>query len=123
MTGSAADATHASAGAAIVADFPSRLIPAPPGASVTASAVQRHGGTQEISLSATTRAPVAAVLDFYRMTLAQAGFSVTRDSMLPLGATGLAFSRDGGQDLLVVAVVDQGATRSFSIGGTVATGA
>jgi hypothetical protein len=39
--------------------------------------------------------------------------------MLPPGATGLAFSRDGGRELLVVAVVDRRTLRSFSVGGTV----
>ncbi len=40
--------------------------------------------------------------------------------MLPSGATGLAFSRRGGREILVLAVVDHRWNRSFSIGGTVA---
>ena len=62
------------------------------------------------------------MLDFYAKTLRRAGFSQTKGSVLPPGAVGLAFSRDGGQELLVVAVVDRGGLRSFSVGGTVAGG-
>ena len=109
--------TEAAAGA-LVPGFPSTLLPLLPGATVTASAVQRHSGVMDVSLSATTRAPAPTVLAFYSGVLGRAGFSQTRGTMLPPGAIGLAFGRGAGQELLVVAVVDRGAVRSFSVGGT-----
>ena len=114
-----AAATQAATGV-IVPAFPSALLPLPPGATVTASAVQRHDAVLDVSLSATTTQAAPQVLDFYSATLRKAGFSQTKGSMLPPGAVGLAFSRGGGQELLVVAVADHGALRSFSVGGTVA---
>jgi hypothetical protein len=82
--------------------------------------VPRHDAVLDVSLSATTTQAAPQVLDFYSATLRKAGFSQTKGSMLPPGAVGLAFSRGGGQELLVVAVADHGALRSFSVGGTVA---
>ena len=105
---------------ALVPGFPSSLLPLPPGAAVTASGVQRREDLLEISMSATTTAGVKQVLDFYAKALGRAGFSRTGGNMLPPGAVGLAFTRDGGRELLVVAVVDRGAQRSFSVGGTLA---
>jgi hypothetical protein len=114
-----AAATEAATGA-IVHAFPTTLLPLPPGAKVTASAVQRHDAVLDVSLSGTTPAAAAAVLDFYARTLGKAGFSQTKGSVLPPGAVGLAFSRGDGRELLVVAVADRGGLRSFSVGGTVA---
>jgi hypothetical protein len=118
-TRSAPPPTEAATGR-LVRDFPSQLLPLPPRATVTASAVQRHEGLMDVSVSATTPAPTKEVLGFYSAALARAGFSQTKGSMLPLGTLGLAFSRNGGQELVVVAVADRGTDRSFSLGGTVA---
>jgi hypothetical protein len=92
----------------------------PAGATVTTSGVHQHEDLMDVSLSATTTTTTTKVLDFYAKALGRAGFSRTRASMLPPGTAGLAFSRDGGQELLVVAVVDRRTARSFSVGGTVA---
>lgn len=118
-TRSAPPATQAATGR-LVSGFPSRLLPLLPRATVTASAVQRHEDVAEVSLSATTPTSAKKVLAFYAETLTKAGFTKTDGSMLPPGAVGLAFSRAGGRELIVVAVVDRGALSSFSVGGTVA---
>lgn len=111
--------TQVAAGA-VVSGFPSRLVPLPPGTTVRTSAVQRHGDLVDVSVSAVTAASAQDLLAFYGKALTAAGFSQTRGSMLPAGATGLAFARDGGRELLVLAVVDRRWSRSFSLGGTVA---
>jgi hypothetical protein len=115
-------ATEATAGS-MVSDFPSRLVPLPPATTVTASAVQRHGDLLDVSVSATTTVSTTDLLAFYTKALGRAGFSATKGSVLPAGATGLAFGRGDGRELLVLAVVDRRSSRSFSIGGTVAAGA
>lgn len=117
-TRSALPPTEAATGS-LVRGFPSQLLPLPPGVTVTASAVQRHEELMDVSVSATTPAPAKEVLSFYSATLTKAGFSQTKGSVLPVGAAGLAFSRDGGKELVVVAVADRGSDRSFSVGGTV----
>jgi hypothetical protein len=106
----------------LVPGFPARLLPLPAGARVTASAVQQHDAESDVSVSATTPMSAKKVLEFYATALGRAGFSRTDGSMLPAGAVGLAFSRDGGRELIVVAVVDRGAVTSFSVGGTVTAG-
>jgi hypothetical protein len=102
----------------LVADFPA-VVPLPPGAQVTASAVEPHGDLLAVSVTGTTRQSVAALLAFIRTRLIRAGFAATDDSLLPHGASGAAFGRHGGAEMLILAVVDRGAERSFSIGGTV----
>jgi hypothetical protein len=102
-----------------VAGIPS-FVAVPPGATVTGSAVGHKGRLLEVSITASTRARVVDVLAFYRRTLTTAGFSATDDAVLPPGSAGTAYGRSGTGELLVVAVVDHGTSRSFSIGGTVA---
>ena len=89
----------------------------PPGATVTGSAVQPDHGRLQVSITGTTSAPVSDVLGFYRRTLTAAGFTATDDGLLPPGSTGAAYGHAG--QLLVVAVVDHGPVRAFSVGGTV----
>lgn len=105
--------------ATLVAGFPADLVPVPPGASVTSSAVEPTGDGRQVSLTGTSTASAKKILAFYRGTLTEAGFTVARGSVLPSGVTGTAFSRHGEQELLLLAVTDTGGRRSFSIGGTV----
>jgi len=114
--------TGATAGAAVAAvgrrvDGIPRFLAVPVGATVTGSAVQPFHGRLQVSITGTTPAPVSDVLGFYRRTLTAAGFTATDDGLLPPGSTGTAYGHAG--QLLVVAVVDHGSVRSFSIGGTV----
>lgn len=107
--------------AALVTGFPARTVPVPPGARITTSTVQARGDLVEVSLAGTTRQPAAAVVAFYTKALTRQGFTATKGTLLPPGVTGRAFGRQGGRELLVVAVFDTGPVRSFSVGGTVAT--
>ncbi len=109
----------ASAAAGLVAGFPTELVPLPPGAAVTSSALAPGPGGMQLSLSGTTSLPVKTVLAFYRTALTKAGFTTTKGNVLPSGASGAAYSRNGEEELLIVAVVDNGARRSFSVGGTI----
>jgi hypothetical protein len=102
----------------LVTGFPT-VVPVPSGAHVTASAVEPHGDLLAVSVTGTSRQPVAALLAFIRSRLLHAGFTATDDSLLPAGASGAAFGRHGGAEMLIVAIVDRGTERSFSIGGTV----
>jgi hypothetical protein len=102
----------------LVTGFPT-VVPVPSGAHVTASAVEPHGDLLAVSVTGTSRQPVAALLTFVRSRLLHAGFTATDNSLLPSGASGAAFGRNGGAEMLIVAIVDRGAERSFSIGGTV----
>jgi hypothetical protein len=104
----------------LVDGFPD-VIPIPPDATITGSAVQERPeqGLLGVSATGTSRLPVKALLGFFHVRLRRAGFSETDDSLLPPGASGAAFGRASGE-LLLVAVVDRGPDRSWSIGGTVA---
>lgn len=117
----------AAAAASLVAEMPA-VVPVPPGSHVTASAVQTRpdqpgpaGGPEllGVSITGTSRRSTAELLTFFHARLGRAGFTATDDSLLPAGASGAAFGR-GEHELLLVAVVDRTAERSWSIGGTVA---
>ncbi len=119
VTVSASLGRSPAAAAGLVPGFPTDVLPAPPSATVTASAIEPDGELLRVSLTGTSPAPVAAILDFYRATLVRQGFTASDDGVLPPGATGMAYSRGDASELLVVAVVDRGTSRSFSVGGTV----
>jgi hypothetical protein len=104
----------------LVPGFP-REIPVPPKARITASAVQAQPEKDllGVSVAGTSRSSAAQLLAFFHDRLGRAGFTATDDGLLPEGTTGAAFGR-GGRELLLVAVVDRGTERSWSVGGTVA---
>jgi hypothetical protein len=102
----------------IVAGFPT-VVPVPTDAHVTASAVQPHDELLAVSVTGTSRTSTSALLTFFRTRLTKAGFTATDDKLLPAGASGAAYERSGGAEMVIVAVVDRGAERSFSVGGTV----
>jgi hypothetical protein len=117
LTSISASPTRTAAAGRLVAGFPTS-IPVPDGVHVTASAVQGQGALLAASVTGTSSLSVTSLLAFYRARLTDAGFTSTGDS-LPAGASGTAYERAGGTEMLVVAVVDRGAERSFSVGGTV----
>lgn len=118
-TGATLPPTRVAAGS-VVPGFPRLLLPLPAHSAVTASAVERQGALLEVSLSATTAAPAAAVLQFYSAALTRAGFHASAAGVLATGTSGLVFSRGDGRELIVLAIVDRRWNRSYSIGGTVA---
>jgi len=103
----------------LVAGFPA-VVPVPAGDPVTASAVQARGALLAVSVTGTSTRTAPALLAWFRARLATEGFTATDGSLLPAGAVGAAFGRPGGVELLLVAVVDRGSRRSWSVGGTVA---
>jgi hypothetical protein len=103
----------------LVDGFPD-VVPVPAGGHITASAMQARGDLLGVSVTGTSPLTVPALLTWFRGRLGAEGFTATDDSLLPRGATGAAFGRPGGVELLLVAIVDRGGERSWSIGGTVA---
>jgi hypothetical protein len=103
----------------LVDGFPA-VVPVPTGAHVTASAVQARGDLLAVSVTGTSALSVPALLAWFRGRLRAEGFTATDDTLLPRGASGAAYGRPGGVELLLVAVVDRGGERSWSVGGTVA---
>jgi hypothetical protein len=116
---SSSDGPSALAGG-LVAGLPG-VVPVPPTAHVTASALQPRGSLLGVSVTGTSAQDVADLLAFFRRRLTAAGFTATDDHLLPKGAAGAAFGR-GDREVLIVAVVDRGGERSWSVGGTVAAG-
>jgi hypothetical protein len=104
----------------LVEGFPD-VVPVPPGGRVTGSAVQPRGDLLAVSVAGSSPLTVPTLLAWFRSRLRAEGFTATDDSLLPAGAAGAAYGRPGGVELLLVAVVDRGASRSWSVGGTVAT--
>ena len=92
-----------------------------PKAAVTASAVTKRLGTLDVSLSGRTSAPLRAVMRYYRQALTQIGFTTDATFQLPgpkaTQAT-LTLGRSDGSEVLIIAVLDRGTNRSFSVGGT-----
>ena len=103
----------------LVEGFPD-VVPVPGGGHVTASAMQARGDLLGVSVTGTSPLPVAALLTWFRARLRAEGFTAADGSLLPAGAAGAAYGRPGGVELLLVAVVDRGGQRSWSVGGTVA---
>jgi hypothetical protein len=97
------------------------VVPVPPGGHITGSALQARGDLLEVSVTGTSTLAVPALLAWFRGRLRAEGFTATDDSLLPKGASGAVYGRPGGVELLLVAVVDRGPARSWSVGGTVAT--
>jgi hypothetical protein len=122
QTAAVAGSADVSAAAGVRVDGIPAFLAVPPGASVTGSAVGHKGTLLQVSITGSTGAKVADVLAFYRKTLTTAGFTATDDGVLPSGSSGTAYGRGDTGELLVVAVVDNGSARSFSVGGTVAAG-
>jgi hypothetical protein len=87
---------------------------------ITSSALAPQGELTGVSVTGTSELSVAGLLIFFRGRLTGAGFTATDDSLLPRGATGAAYARADGTQMIIVAIVDRGPQRSFSLGGTVA---
>ncbi len=105
--------------AGLVTGFPTDVVPVPPGARVTASAVRAAGTLLEVSLSGTSSAPSEEVLAFYDKAFRARGLTPSTRGTLAPGADGRVYVR--GEEVLVVAVDDADGARSFSVGGTVRT--
>jgi len=100
------------------------VVPVPPAARVTGSAVQARGGLLAVSVSGTSTLAVRPLLDWFTARLRSEGFTAAPGGSPPAPGAGTGigttFSRPGGREILLVAVADRGGERSWSVGGTVA---
>lgn len=110
---------HSRAGG-LVKGFPSDLIPLPGDAVilVTSAAPVGDADVQEISLNLHTQLTTAEVVELYRSTLTAAGFTEVDGGESSLDADA-SFSRSGGDELVVLGVLDDGTSRTVTIGGRV----
>lgn len=103
----------------VVAGFPSDLLPLPEGAEPLLTSAVPTGDKLQVSLSGRTAAPPESVLETYRASLAQAGFAESPSAGAP-GALASTFTRSDGAEVVTVAVVPDGGSSTFTVGGTVA---
>lgn len=110
---------HSEAGG-LVAGFPSTLIPLPPDAVilVTSAAPVGNADVQEVSLNLHTTMTTTQVVQLYRTALTTAGFTEVDSTNSSLDADA-SFTRAGGDELVVLGVLDDGTSRTVTIGGRV----
>ncbi|MBC7550121.1 MAG: hypothetical protein H7269_04330 [Cellulomonas sp.] len=100
--------------------FPSDLLPVPSGVEVLVSSVDPVGDSNAVQVSLNLRTVLSApeVVDIYRKSLVPAGFTEaeqkTPDAALAAQST---FTRSGGDELLVIGVLDREGMRTVTIGG------
>lgn len=108
----------------VVDGFPLDLLPLPDDAMVlVTSAVQvGEAEVQEVSLNLRTQDTAAAVLALYRTSLVDAGFvEVVPETLHADLAVETLFTRSGGDELLSIGILDDGAGRTVTIGGRIRT--
>ena len=101
-------------------DFPSNLLPVPPSAEVLVSSREPIAGSSafQVSLNLRTTLSADAVIQFFREPLTTAGFvEVTPSSSAAALAAQSTFTRSGGDELLVIGVLDRDNIRTVTIGG------
>ncbi|QTE28354.1 hypothetical protein [Pengzhenrongella sicca] len=109
-----------SAVGALAEGFPADLLPVPDGAEVLVSSVERVGESDayQVSLNLRTTLEAADVVAVYRASLTAAGFAEAApagaDAALAAQST---FTRSGGDELLVIGVLDRDGVRTVTIGG------
>lgn len=107
----------------LVEGFPSDVIPLPPDATVSSSAMVPADGSRAVNISGTTAMPVESIIDFYRTTFVGQGFVETAGAQAE-GFPSVTFSRAGGADLLVVTASSLGGLlegrQAFTVGGNLA---
>lgn len=110
---------HSTVGA-LAQGFPTKLLPVRDGAEVLVSSVEPIGdsGAYQVSLNLRTTLSAADVVATYRTSLTAAGFTEAEqnpaDAALAAQST---FTRSGGDELLVIGVLDRDGVRTVTIGG------
>jgi len=100
--------------------FPSDLLPVPGGVEVLVSSVDPVGDSTAFQVSLNLRTVLSApeVVNFYRQSLVTAGFTeaeeTTPDAAVAAQST---VTRSGGDELLVIGVLDRDGMRTVTIGG------
>lgn len=104
--------------------FPIDLLPVPDDAVILVTSAEPIGDAdvQEVSLNLHTAMTADAVLELYRTALTAAGFTEVATAGAGLTAEA-SFTRSGGDELVSIGVLDDGATRTVTIGGRVRAGA
>jgi hypothetical protein len=97
--------------------YPATLLPATPRAAVLTSSVSPSGDRVQVALVARTTQKAGAVLRFYRLHLADAGFA-EGDPATAGGAVAASFRRGHNR---VVVTVDPGTARTYSVYATLDT--
>ncbi len=95
----------------VVPGYPARLLPAAPRATVLSSSVSPARGSVQVALVARRAQAPDALLRFYRLRLARAGFAETTVPAVG-GARAAAFAR--GRERVVV-TVDPGTDHTYSV--------
>jgi hypothetical protein len=105
--------------------FPSDLLPVPPDGEVLVSSVQPVSGSDAYQVSLNMRTALAApdVVDLYRKSLTAAGFAeAPQTAQAAALAAQSTFTRSGGDELLVIGVLDRDGVRTVTIGGRLRRG-
>ena len=100
--------------------FPTKLLPVPDGTEVLVSSVEpvADSTAYQVSLNLRTVLSAAAIVDVYRTSLTGAGFTEANQSAAdPALAAQSTFTRSGGDELLVIGVLDRDGVRTVTIGG------
>ncbi|MDQ0634545.1 hypothetical protein QFZ40_002454 [Arthrobacter pascens] len=114
---SASPGTSATVGA-LVADFPQKLLPVMPGATVVSSSFDKGATPATVALVASITSPTAAVVDYYTKQLEAQGFKA-----VPGEAVGSVASKDfvrGDNETVNLAVVEAAGVSTFTVGANVA---
>jgi hypothetical protein len=75
-------------------------------------------GAYQVSLNLRTPLSAAEIVDVYRKTLTGAGFSEAEQTLPDAAlAAQSTFTRSGGDEVLVIGVLDRDAVRTVTIGG------
>jgi len=104
----------------LAAGFPTKLLPVPDGVEVLVSSVVpvSDSTAYEVSLNVRTVLTAAEIVDIYRKSLIGAGFIEANQSAAdPALAAQSTFTRSGGDELLVIGVLDRDGVRTVTIGG------
>lgn len=104
----------------VVEGFPARELPVPEGADLLISSAVPVGKSDVVEVSLNFRSPMTAaeLLSVYRASLTEAGFEelqpdVVHDAL----EVETTFTRSGGDELLVIGVLDDDDSRTVTIGG------
>jgi hypothetical protein len=89
---------------------------------LTSSSIQDNGTDLAVSMSANSNQSTAQLIKFYTNHLAKNGFTYLKPATGKTDgpAAQATFQRQDGAEYLLLAIVDDGQKRSFSIGGDIA---
>jgi hypothetical protein len=108
------------------ADFPRDLLPVPAGAEILVATYAPEPGAQAgadqpyaVSLNVRTALPVDDVVALYRSSLTAAGFVESTGPVSGSLTAESTFTRSGGQEIVVVGVLDRDGSRTVTAGGRI----